>query len=247
MTSLAFSALVLLIILLPGSIFIKSFFRSSKTKQNSRHFPFETLLVQGLLFSTAIHTTAACLFYLFGFDVDYQVFQNILLGDALLLNNATLRSYFIQFCSYSLLVCIFSFLTGKGFRFIVHRFKIHYKWSSLHTSNYWFEIFTGEFLERHRVPGYQLDSHILVIDILTNDKVIYSGYLQEYYYSPYKDELESIVLKWAKKKEFKEDGCSAYREISGDVFVVPYAIIKNINVYYLNLDHLFNKSTINPK
>lgn len=237
MPSLALSALLLLILLLPGAIFIKSFSTSIRSKQNSRSIPTEELIFNGLFFSIAFHFFAVLgLEYIDRKEVQFELIYRVLIGEQLNISDAEYRQYFKQFAWYNIWVILYAFYLGKFARGTSQKKKWHLNFNLFNTTNSWCIIFSAEYLDKIGVPGESRDVDVLYVDVLTNSNIIYSGFLREYFYSPHHDRLESIVLFRARKKQFSEDGSSEFRPIQGGNFVIPADQIKNLNIFYLNIE-----------
>lgn len=219
---------------MPGAIFIRSYSTSLLSRQNSRKIPFEELLIRGLLCTIILHYCAIIYLNNFrGLNVQYNLIYSFLIGEKFQYSNIDFNTYTFHFFRYNLVVSFIAFLTAKIFRNIVHNTNLHLRYHFLSITNSWCEIFSGEFLDKPRIPGRKTETDLLYVDVLTVDGVIYAGFLREYFYSPHNDCLESIILIHTRKKEFSADGKYKFRHIKGGNFVIPYHTIKNFNVFYI--------------
>lgn len=211
-------------------------------KQNRRYFSLEELLTQGLFYCILLHVTLVCLIYAIGYTIDLDFLLALLGGTDFPKGDHDLKVYLTQFMSYFFLTCITSFVISKVARNVVYKTGLYQKSSYLQMTNYWFELFGADYLERFGVPGRKSDTHFVVVDLLTDNEVIYSGLLVEYSIQSKSDQLEYLVLRVAKKKDFKGDGESVFRDIPGDVLVVPFSTVKNINVYHIHAKNEYSDS-----
>ena len=238
--NIAIGALMVIILLMPEASLIKGFYTSLKRKESAILIPFQDLLLRGLVFSIPIHVTALCLIKLFGGAPQTATLYNILEGSKIDISEYDLTGFIIQFCTYSLILISFCFFAGKSLKLFVERNKMDVHFHALRTTNYWYQIFSGRYLERYGAAGKYEDIDFIFIDHITESDIIYSGFLDDFHFSKTKDELECIILSEVRKGicfTYDEDGTKKHKvgpvtTVPGDVLIKPAGKIKNINVTY---------------
>lgn len=118
---------------------------------------------------------------------------------------------------------------AKGFKNFVARYNYDTNFYSLRNINYWFYVFSGRYLEGEGVQGTQAGTDLIILDVLTNSNIIYSGILLDFNYSPERDELENVILDSTYKRNFEKNKEEENPEhstdvptlIPGDAFVIP--------------------------
>jgi hypothetical protein len=135
---------------------------------------------------------------------------------------------------------------AKGFKSWVRRRNFDINFFSLKNTNYWFYVFSGRYLDTNGVQGTEAETDLIVLDILTNSNIIYSGILLDFNYSPLKDELQNIILGSTCKRSFEKEDKDENPEhstgiatlIPGDVFIIPMSKVVNININYISISEL---------
>jgi len=239
--NLALSALIIIILLLPGSVFIKSYYTAFKEKVADYQISFNELALKGLIFSLFIHSSAICIIKILGYEIDFSFLYNIIISKDEF-RNADFSNNVLQFFLYNTLIIIFSFLISKLAKTIVRKNNLDLKYHSLNYTNYWFFIFSGRFFIEQNTDKLSENVDLIWVDVLLDNDVIYSGFLIDFYYSSKENELETLILKNAQKIicNHSSDGItnksvtSDPQDIPGDFFILPMNKMVNINVYYIN-------------
>lgn len=237
----ALSALVISLLLLPGAFVLTAYYTSFREKKTNLHISFSELLFRGLAFSFFIHGLSVWVLNLYGTSVDFKLLYDVIAGKDLPTSSNDLSHSFLQFTFYTIFLASLFFSITKVFKWIVVKYNYDIYWHSLRTSNYWFLIFSGRYLES-RIKGSMTVTDILFLDILAPGNIVYSGYLFDFNYSPHKDVLENIILKNAVKRTYVKSADGNHeltltqpKTIPGDALVIPTKDIININIYYVNL------------
>ena len=123
----ALSALIIIIIFLPGSVFIISYSNAFFEKESSFSLPFNELLIKGVIYSVFIHCSAICIIRLFFSEIRFDIIYNVLVGKDLNVKNSDLSIYTIQFGFYNTMLLFISFLNAKLFRIFARHFKLDSK------------------------------------------------------------------------------------------------------------------------
>jgi hypothetical protein len=238
----ALSALILIILLLPGVAVQKAYYSSLVEKKSTIYIPFSELLFKGIVISFVVHCAGVSIVRYFGDTIDFQLLYNLLIAKEINFSNAKFTTGFLQFSMYNIVVIIILFLFTKALKIIIQRSNKDLDWYSLRNTNYWFQIFSARYLDIHDIQGEREKTDIIFLDILSTKDIIYSGFLVDFNYSPSKDLLENIVLRSVRKRcIYKPQNSSiaieqgAISEIPGDVLLIPANCIENINIYYVNL------------
>ncbi len=238
----ALSTIIIIIILLPGAIAQRAYFTHLKVKKASINVPYSEMLFRGLILSLFIHTTAICsISFFFNIVPDYKTLYNILQGEDLGIPNEEVNNQIRLFITYSLSVIVSTWGLTKIFKQIIESKNLHLNFYSLRNANYWFELFSGNYLDRKNVKGARKNADLIFVDVLTTENTIYSGFLYDFNYSSQKDQLENIIITTTRKRNFHFNvpisGIlkSEVAPIPGDVFIVPAEKIQNINIHYIRL------------
>lgn len=251
--SFVLPAIIIIIILFPGAVLLRTYYSHFKVKKASIFVPFTEYLVRGVFFSFFIHAGALSIIYnCYGKVPDLNLLYSIIIAKPNVPLSGDLTIAFLYFSLYSIIIILLSWLISKSFKRLVESYNAHLNYNALRNCNYWFEIFSAKYLERRSVKGSEENTDLLFLDVLVKDGIIYSGYLQDFNYSPSKDQLENLVLRHTFKRkllESKQEGSleveneteliriSRYKkyQIPGDIFIVPADQIENINIHYLKV------------
>jgi hypothetical protein len=257
--NIALGALIITILLLPGAITLRAYYNSFTEKDTELHIPFSELLFRGLLLSLLIHTVSILLMHLAGLNVDYKLLYQITIADKFGIQNIDFTRSFLQFGLYNITLIVVLYSGTKVAKRIIVDNNWDITFHSLRTSNFWFLIFSGRYLDANK-KGRRKNTDIIWVDVMVPEQMVYSGYLFDFEYSPGKDKLETITLKNASKRTYRksltdEDRKEADnkeqnhplkldkpRPIQGDAFVILAEEILNLNLYYLNIEEIGSAS-----
>lgn len=242
--NIALSALIISILLLPGTIVLTSYYTSLREKSSSYlNLSFSELLLKGLIISFVIHCCAICVLRMFNYEINFQLLYDVIIANnKVSLSSTKFTDYVLDFCFYILTLLALFFVLTKLFKRIALNNNWDIEYNFLRATNYWFLVFSGRYLDK-RLKGKRNETDLVYVDILATKDIIYSGFLFDFNYSPEKGELQYLVLKSAAKRTYiKKDGEEHKLElaepnfISGDAFLIPSKDIVNINLYYVNLE-----------
>ena len=244
--NLALSAIILIILLLPGAVALRAYYTSFTDKASGIAIPFSDLLIKGILISVFLHAVAMSIIHLLNFTISFNLVYEILSGKDIYASDSYLTSYFFEFIWYNILIALIAWFMAKGFKYWVRRRNFDINFFSLKNTNYWFYVFSGRYLDTKGVQGTEAETDLIVLDVLTNSNIIYSGILLDFNYSPLKDELQNIILGAACKRSFEKEGKDEHAEhstgtptlIPGDVFIIPMSKVVNININYISISDL---------
>ncbi|WP_373515148.1 hypothetical protein [Persicitalea sp.] len=249
--NIAFSALVIFFLLFPGIIFRIAYLDgpySRRTVQSS----FVDELILSLI--------PACFIQFIGYlivenlgvipvEVDEKLIYQLITGQPAI-DFSNIETGLKGFLEYHFLVYVVAFAAGKLIRRIVLDRKLDYKYHFLRIHNEWYYLLTGRFYISDLMSenaGTDVYADVLVE---TNEgSYLYSGLIKDFFLS--KDNgLDRIYFEEIFRRKLEGDLAdqsdpmmqnekvekwldSRYYEMPGDIFVIPYSQIKNINVRYL--------------
>lgn len=240
--NIALTALILTFILLPGAAVIRAYYTSLKERNAAIHIAFTDSLIRGLIFSLVIHSIAICILQTLGFTIDFTLLYLVLKGGEVSIPNDEFTKALLRFCFYNLvLTALFFGITKRVKRFIQQK-NYDLSFYSLRNTNYWFQLFSGRYLDDAGVQGEREKTDMIFLDVLVKNALIYSGVLIDFHYKAEQDKLENIVLHSVRKRRFNaiDDKTKALETgiaspVPGDVLVIQSADITNINIYYIKL------------
>lgn len=139
---------------------------------------------------------------------------------------------------------------GRGLKHLVLTNNLDCKYHFLRVHNDWYYLLTGKILDFEDWPGEAADVAAVQVDLVVEGKehtYLYTGLLAEFYLS--KDQgLDRLCLQEVYRRTLISDRPqqdiegiptqqldNRYYRMPGDVFVIPYSLVKNINVTYKKL------------
>ena len=240
--NIAFTSILLFIILAPGFLFRISY-SSSKLSVKDPNRNLINDLTWSIIPSILLHTVAIFCVELFSsYYIDFKQLGNLLLG-VTSSNKAEdsfvqLKSFFYPIFFYNIIVFLLSILFGYGARKAVRYFKLDTKYRFLRFSNKWHYIFSGECLDFPDVPNdfrEITEKYINVLCKVNGKSVLYSGEFFNYYIDS-KGDLEAIHLMFPERRylEDDKDTLKSFYKIPSKYFVIPNTDIININFKYMS-------------
>lgn len=240
--NIALSAIILILILLPGTTAISAYYGSLTRKASGVHIPFNELLTKGLVLSVLIHFIGIYFIRLMGFTPNIFALYQVVTGGVTVADEAIFLQDALFFLGYSLSLVGITFGVSKVFKQFVQRNDFDLRFHSLRTASYWFHMFGGRTLDENGNTRSMVEMDFVYVDILTQSQFLYSGRLYDFNYSPFKDELENIILANAQKRHINsektildEDHLSEPKSLPGDALVVKASTILNINIIYVKV------------
>lgn len=263
--NLAFSALILLLLLTPGFIFRVAYLNTRYTTVVN-----ETLLalipaffiqVLGFLFVEKILRTS----------VSVGTFYQLIINAISFKDFEVVRRSLGSFLLYNIIIWILSWNLGLITRKAIRYFRLDRKFSLLKFENNWYPVLKGTFLQ---LPGYEYlrpNIQLVWIDVVVETKegsYIYSGIIDDFFMTK-DDGIDRFHLKNVRRRKLSDDLPTSrdeaqllpqsissepdhveletdtdttdeldkrYYYMPGDFFIIPYSQIKNMNITYYNLD-----------
>ena len=115
--SFAGSAIILIILLLPGAIAIKGYYTSLMTKQSGYHIPIDELLFKGIIISLLSHCAAICIIRFFTGNINLNLLYQIITAKEINIEEKEITTMFLEFCRYNILLFFIMFLISKILKF----------------------------------------------------------------------------------------------------------------------------------
>ena len=240
--NIAFTSILLFIILAPGFLFRISY-NSSKLSVKDPNRNLINDLTWSIIPSLLLHTVAIYCVELFSaYYIDFKQLGNLLLGvtSANKAENSfvQLRTHFYPIFFYNIIVFLLSILFGYLARKLVRYFKLDRRFRFLRFSNKWHYIFSGECLDFPDVPDdfkEITEKYINVLCKVNGKSVLYSGEFFNYYIDS-KGDLEAIHLIFPERRYLEDDKDTnkSFYKIPSKYFVIPNTDIININFKYMS-------------
>jgi hypothetical protein len=246
--NIAVGALVLLLLIFPGILFRFAYLSGPYSRKNFQS-SISDEVVLSLIPAFLIQSLAYCVTeYILSIDIDVSLLIRLVAQ----IQSITPQEFeaiehsILFFAVYSTITCIFGFLSGKLFRNLVSRYNWDIKYHSLRFNNEWYYLLTGRILDFPSNSGNSAKINLVRVDVMSESQgtaIIYSGILREFYLSK-TDGLDRIYLTNVYRRNLSDDSPreftapleqefdDRYYKMPGDVFVIPYQLIKNINITY---------------
>lgn len=241
--NIAFTTILLFIILAPGFIARKTY-NSSKLSIKVLNKNVVNELTWSIIPALTLHIIVIAIVQNWSdYYIDFKQLGNLLLGvkDSKGLSSSfeQLGDYKYAIFFYNLILFSFSFLVGFGFRKIVRKTKLDISIRYFRFSNKWHYIFSGECLDFPDVPDkYEeiTDKIINVLCSVNGKNVLYTGDYFNYYIDSNGD-LEAIHLRNPIRRYLEKDNAtkSDYYSIETRYLVIPNSDILNINFRYFSM------------
>ncbi|TAE26872.1 MAG: hypothetical protein EAZ91_17060 [Cytophagales bacterium] len=245
-----FATVLVLLLVSPGLAFFRAYYSDVFSIRYSR------LTVTDQLFRSVVPglTVQLIAFWCIGQFTPYYVRLD-LIGFLLLgaKEDNTLRTSFDNLAvhlapiiAYHVGLLMLGALLGWGFRRLVRRTKADRRFRALRFDNAWHYLLTGEILEMsdqksHSTIQLKEASHIsyVLLDILIKleqGNTLYSGILERYELGE-AGNLDALYLTGAHRKQLltgtgDEPTEVRYYPVDGDLLVIPYAQVLNMNITY---------------
>ena len=248
---IAFTALLLAVLLLPGILFRYAYLRSNALRKTV-DFSLLSELVFVLVPTLIIHLfgwlVTVLLSSLFGYTPDLITLYDLLSGRPLGGEALTsLRTGFPLFVLYILMLCLLASLGGKLAQTWVLRRGWDERYKLFQIFNDWDKYFTGHVVlneERANFDYVQVD---VVVGSSEGD-ILYSGSLANYSLNR-EQGIDRIFMEFVYRRLLKDDvpvspdpatagdreADPRYYTMPGDYLVIPFSQIKTLNLSYKKL------------
>jgi hypothetical protein len=201
-----------------------------------------------ILVPICTHLVLLPIIYLLGVQVKYDLILNIIYSNRdFHISNKTLGWDIVIFLLYVLVAFAAAFLAS--WRIVKNEWLSNKIIALLGAGNEWYELFDGKYADK--------SFDVILLHVVTASKeatLIYSGYLENYYFQTKSTELDYIVLTQVKRRDLRsravsdQPGPDTERysfyanepgvpiSLPGDLVIIPAKEILNINVTYLQME-----------
>lgn len=246
--NIAVGALILLLLIFPGILFRYAYLSGPYSRKNFQS-SLSDEVVLSLIPSFLIQTIAYTLIeHVLKINIDVSLLIRLVSQLSLITSSEfeLIENSILFFTFYSIVTCLFGFLSGKLFRNLAAKYNWDIKYHSLRFNNEWYYLLTGRILDFPNNTGDSQKIDMVRVDVLCESQgspIIYSGILREFYLSK-NDGLDRIHLANVYRRKLTDDSPQEptaplekefderYYKMPGDLFVIPYHQIKNINISY---------------
>ncbi len=243
--NLALGALLLFLLLFPGILFQIGYFNGPYSRKNIQSSLIDELLqslgyalfLQGIGYLIATHWS--------GYTIRLEQIYQLVIGASQPLYHPDfqlIERSIGPFLAYNLGLFSASLVLGYSVRRVVELLEWDIRFHGLRFNNDWYYLLSG-----HNKPGLVGKIEYIMVDTLVETKegsYIYCGVLKEFFLS--KDGLDRICLTEVSRRKLindqpqtdkpsSRDADERYYQMPGDMFVIPYSQMKNINLSYYRL------------
>ncbi len=240
--NLAFSTVLIFLIVLPGIILRRTYF-SGQFSKNYVKLNLSDEIVWAIIPGLLIQSIAVLFLEgnaLIQFNFEELGILLIGSGDEKLIAQAAshLKCALPYILIYNVSIWIVAALAGYLSQKTVRVFKLDRKLRFFRFNNEWHYILSGEILDFRSMEGSSTNVNYVYVDALVDkggSSIIYTGRLREYFLSR-DGELDSICLTQVKRRNY-EGQSGVHNEIPGEFMVIRAGDILNLNVrYYKDVD-----------
>jgi hypothetical protein len=263
---IAFPALFIIAILLPGILFRYALSKGNWTSTASIR-PITEEAVYSVLWALALHFIAGIFCATIDMSVNYRAVLVLLIGT----NNIdgaefqeALKSFSLHTIGigiYFLTLCLISFVSGFFFHNIVRRYRLDHKTRLLRFQNEWYYLLSGEILLfDENKPSRNLINTILDRNIITyitavveqgSATYLYRGIFAGFFYYDANNALDRIFLASAHRRLLEADreqgrarnpndldykNDERYYDIEGSYLILRYSEVKTFNIEYISIE-----------
>lgn len=252
--NIAFPALLIFLLFLPGFLLRSSFRKTEKTQLDFK--PLANITVVSVLMALFLHAVwGYCYYLLCGKALDYQTVLTLMVGQRgelleLAVAKATVHSHEI-FIYFSTLI-VLSWFLGSAARSAI----IRWRWDQhprlgtlLKFDTPWFYLFKGYGFDKGKEPDLVWVSAIADLD---GGAYLYIGLLEDWFFDA-SGNLDRLVLSMVSRRRLIDDksngeGADAeddsghaeeerFYPVDGDYFVIRYAEVITLNIRYVRLTY----------
>ena len=258
--NIAFGALVIFLLLFPGIIFRLAYLEGPYSRRSIQSSLVDELilsLIPAFVIQFVGYWLVETLPFL-PYEVDEKNFYYLLTGQPGL-DFTYIETSVVGFVCYQCVIFIISFGLGKAFRWGVLHFQLDRRFHLLRMYNEWYYALSGRLESIDSTQNSTILPDVFV-DVLVETKegsYLYCGLLKDFFLS--KDNgLDRLYFEEVYRRKLCEDTTkpptdeltpakwldSRYYEMPGEVFVIPYSQVKNLNIRYLYLGLISEEPTL---
>ncbi|MGV3459898.1 MAG: hypothetical protein ACO1N9_05515 [Flavobacterium sp.] len=256
--NIALAGFVIIILLLPGLLFRKSYLSGEFSREYIVEDFFE-LLINSLVPSFIIYIIGIPIAYLFGYFYDLPDLLALLSSDKELLSNAlkSIEKHQLPIVIFHLLINILAYAAGYKFKDLVLRKNFDTKFPSLRFDNIWHYLLTAKFilfkrsqiaLNNDKIDDIDLTFIVALVNV-GNTPILYNGALVDYELST-DSSLNLLYLKNVKRKVLRlkdevssdesniheDDSLDNFKDIEGNILIIKYENIINLSISFVATD-----------
>lgn len=218
--NVAFSTLIILILLSPGFVCRYSFLKGPYSRKNFRSAPTDEIF-WSVIPAFFIQLLGIAAIQMLGFSLSIKDLYLIIVGAEEHINFETINEGLFPFMIYMGLALTISFLLGSLARRVVSKFDLDLKYNILKVNNEWYYLFSAKLADE--------DIDFIKLDVLVRSEkgtMLYSGILDDYFLN--KDNgIDRLYLLGVQRDK--------HYEMPGDHFIIFGKEILNINLTYFKL------------
>lgn len=229
--------ILFLIIIFPGIIFLRFYYTGEFTKQFSKRPLTETFylsIIPGIIIQGITILTFNGFYDAEGLQT-YINRVNILLNNEFVVSN--LNNKLLLFIGiYFALLGVYAIIFASIFHWIIRFFNVDKASPVLRFDNSWHYYFSGEITKFKDFKGAISRSHKVLMTeadvlILSNDKTkLYKGIIRQHTICKNTGRLQEIYMTDTRRYS---ESIAGYKEIPGNIFIIPYEKIININLKFV--------------
>jgi len=240
------SILILLILIFPGALFRRCYYRGEFSKQYDSQSWYHTLFISSIWGSFVHLVILISYFYLPGNIPESFITQTLICLVEEGINGLPVSSYgtmeIFYFMQYAGSIFLFSFFLALFLFWLIRATRLDLHSNIFRFNNYWHYYFKGEILQTSDFasnPNRKKKVLDTLADILVqtgDDKtILYNGYIKQYSLSKKNGQLDNIYLtNTIRYKEGRdENGNTITRDVPGDIMVIPYHRVLNLNLNFV--------------
>jgi hypothetical protein len=249
--NLAIGTLIILLIVLPGIAFSKTFYFGPLTKKTSAISAFDDF-IKGIIPGVVIQIIFACVvkfFFLLGFsiNIDFKSLGLILFGDktgaeaALAFGN--IQTYLGTIFIYNVVIILIAAWIGWKSRKYIRKNKLDLKYIELRFNNEWYYFLKGEFVlfkeneTKHFIDFNKFEREVsscigyAMVKSVNGSCHIYYGIIHDFTLNG-DGELDTLTLRKAERIPFNDNKAQENKySISADLVFLKASEILNLSVH----------------
>lgn len=249
--NLAFPALLIVVLLLPGFL-CRYWYRKGSWEYPIHVESFPEGVFKGVVAAALLHAVWVAVAQTFGETINFYAVLVLLAGaTGLELQQALAAAtgYPVKVFVYFVSLYLAAPLIGWGCHYVVRRFRLDLKLPFLRYDNDWHYVLTGEFLGfPDQRPSRNVEVAFVQVSLVTEiggDTILVTGSLEEFFFDR-EGKLDRLVLSNTYRRQIgkdREEGVEQkalaadqrFYKVEGNYFVVPYCEVKNLNVGFWTL------------
>ena len=236
--NIAFSTIILFLILAPGFIWRIGYLSSRHSqKLSGRNFIVE--LTWAVIPAIILQALWIFLVSYWGYEIDYIILGRLVTGSGEIeeidANFLQIQNHIGDIFWYNSTLFLTSLALGHFNRYIVRRFRFDRVTRLFRFSNKWHYLLSGEFLDFSNVPDDYFDISYAIVDVLCDlghKNVVYIGELVGFE-TDKSGGLDMVHIRYPMRRDIDGDS-GDYYHIPSNYLIIPYKNIVNLNVRLIN-------------